>query len=138
TTKSENVLGKGKVVWGKTVREVLAEMGTGPDVNLTAEEQNNVDWIHRRTEHEEIYFIRNKKGTPTRQVVSFRVKDMIPQQWNPTTGATSDIPLYTETANGISIPMFLDPYESVFIVFRKGSVAVENVTWNEKAINGRP
>ncbi len=136
TTESENVVGKGKVVWGKTVREVLAEMATGPDVHLNAEEQNNIDWIHRRTENDEIYFIRNKQNTPTRQVLTFRVKDMIPQQWNPATGATSEITLYTKTPDGISIPMFLDPHESMFVVFRKGTATpAENITWNGKPVH---
>lgn len=135
TTKSENAHGKGKVVWGKTVRDVLNEMGIGPDVGMKDEDQANVDWIHRRTNSEEIYFVRNKQNAPTRQVVTFRVKGMIPQQWNPSTGAATDIPFYTKTAEGISIPLFFEPYESTFIVFRKGtSAAIESVMLNDKPI----
>jgi hypothetical protein len=58
-TVTEHAFGKGRVVWGKSVREVLTQAGVQPDFTATAAQPGAfLDWIHRTTDDAEIYFPR--------------------------------------------------------------------------------
>ena len=43
--------GKGKIYWGKTVRQVLAEQGILPDMEVTGIDNSDkhIDYVHRQT-----------------------------------------------------------------------------------------
>jgi hypothetical protein len=112
--------GKGKIVWGKTVREVLLQKGIPPDVDFKSGNANDsIDFIHRRTADTDIYFIRNKKGNPINGTCSFRVGNKQPEWWNAETGNTTSITTFSRTKDGIAIPLNLAARASAFIVFRK-------------------
>jgi hypothetical protein len=65
----ERVYGKGKIVWGKTVRDVLHQRGIMPDLSFKGDKLNDsIDFIHRRTGDADIYFIRNKGKTAGRHL----------------------------------------------------------------------
>jgi hypothetical protein len=116
----ERVYGKGKIVWGKTAREVLQQKGIGPDVDFKTNNANNsIDFIHRRTADADIYFIRNKKENPVNGTCAFRVKNKQPEWWDAETGNTTSITTFSSTKEGISIPLNLAAHASAFIVFQK-------------------
>ncbi|HZF64156.1 MAG TPA: glycosyl hydrolase, partial [Chitinophagaceae bacterium] len=116
----EQVYGKGKIVWGKTVREVLRQKGITPDVQLkTDNSSDSIDYIHRRTADADIYFIRNKKEEPITGNCTFRVKGKQPEWWIAETGNTVLIPAFTNTKDGITIPLHLAAHGSAFIIFQK-------------------
>jgi hypothetical protein len=116
----ERVYGKGKIVWGKTAREVLQQKGIGPDVDFKTNNANNsIDFIHRRTADADIYFIRNKKENPVNGTCAFRVKNKQPEWWDAETGNTTSITTFSSTKEGISIPLNLAAQASAFIVFQK-------------------
>jgi len=56
-----NTYGKGKVYWGKTVKEVLEEMNLPADFQVKGikNDHDEIDYIHRQTESEDIYFVSN-------------------------------------------------------------------------------
>jgi hypothetical protein len=117
-TLFENPYGKGKIVYGKALADILAERGIGKDFNFTnAMENTELDFIHRRTEKEDIYFIRNKRNEKINFTGNFRVKGKTPELWFPDTGERKTQLTYQETADGISFGMSLDKMGSIFVVF---------------------
>ncbi len=128
----ENHFGKGKMIWGKTVREVLLEKGVIPDI--TVNEENHVakiDYIHRISEGTDIYFIRNKTSEPLNTQILFRVKGKVPEYWNPDTGEGFVISTFAQTTLGTEIPISLGEYGSCFIIF------ADNQTSNPNHITAR-
>lgn len=117
---TEHRYGAGKIVWGKSIREVLLAKKVKPDVDGGG---SAIDFIHRVTETNDIYFIRNKSHQSFKGKLSFRIKQRIPEHWNAETGDVVAIPFYERTADGIDIPISLDSIGAFFIVFPKGSSA---------------
>lgn len=88
-------------------------LGCDPDVVVP----QNIAWTHRRHEKTDIYFISNQDDSNKSFGISFRIKNGIPQIWNPVNGEIS-IPARWQENNGrVDISLNLNSYESVFIVF---------------------
>lgn len=132
---SENKYGKGKVVSGKTIKEVLKEKGIVPDFQFYSNRSTDtLDFIHRSTGKEEIYFIRNVKKETVNGIAEFRVKNLAPEIWNAETGEIIPVPAYTILTNSIQLPLSLGANGSCILVFR--SVA-KNATINNLATEGK-
>lgn len=134
---TENKYGKGKVIWGKSVNDVLAAMEMNPDFSFSSSDKNSAfDYIHRTTADQEIYFISNRfsrkefndfqyryiTDLPDRyeQIEArFRVRGMVPEIWNPITGEITEITVYREENGTTIVPLHFEPEGSKFIVFRK-------------------
>ncbi len=129
--------GLGRVVWGKSTREVLESMKVLPD--FTFKGTNNetaLEYIHRTGDSMDIYFVTNRFGRigfndfqfryltdlPDRYELAecgFRVSGMRPELWDPMTGTITPVPIYHEE-NGITyLPLHFEPEGSMFVVFRK-------------------
>ena len=88
-------------------------LGIEPDIIIP----QNIAWTHRRDKNTDIYFISNQDNSNKSFGVSFRIKDVIPQLWNPVNGEIS-IPARCQKNNGrVDISLDLNPFESVFVVF---------------------
>ncbi len=110
---------KGRVIDNKTVREVLTRDGVVPDVIFKSEnDQDFFDYIHRKEGETDIYFIINRRNRTVPVEVTFRVKGKLPELWNPKTGETRPAGTFHEGELGTMLPMELDPYGSMFVVFR--------------------
>jgi hypothetical protein len=70
---------------------------------------------------QEIYFLSNQTGDTQIVTPEFRVADMQPELWEATTGYRRDLPAYEQRENVTAVPLKLEPYESVFVVFRKSA-----------------
>ncbi len=114
----QHTYNKGKVIWGKTVREVLLQNGITPDVQFKSNRSDTIDYIHRRTTEADIYFIRNKKDEVLTGTCTFRVKNKQPEWWDAETGSTVPITKFSITKEGITIPLNLAAQASAFIVFK--------------------
>lgn len=118
TTVKQNTYGKGKVVWGLTPQQWLAQESITPDFScLTSEHAANLDYIHRQTKDTDIYFVRNKSLLPVSADCLFRVKDSAPQLWDPTNGSMEPMFVYKTVDGGTSVQLDLPPGGSVFVVF---------------------
>jgi hypothetical protein len=136
---TENKYGKGRVIWGKDINTVLAEMKISPDFSFTSTQSKTaLDYIHRTADNTDIYFVVNRFGRkeindfefryltslPDRYEqteCSFRVTGMVPELWDPMTGQTSEIMVYREENGRTIIPLSFGPEESKCIVFRKAA-----------------
>jgi len=126
--------GKGKV-WaaGSTLEEVFADMGLSPDMTV-AEGETMPLFIHRTLKDADIYFVANPTNDRIAINSTFRSgKGAVPQLWDATTGTIRDLPEYSETEEGITIPLQFEPLESAFIVLRKDidSATAEGVNYPE-------
>jgi hypothetical protein len=129
-TVKENKYGKGKIVWGKTIRTVLNEKQVIPDFKYRsnhdyAKESGspphhfNIDYIHRSTESAEIYYVVNRNEHPDYIHATFRVNGKMPEIWYPESGMMVDQKVFVSNGNSISMPIFLNAFGSVMVVFRK-------------------
>ncbi len=115
---TENTYGKGKVVWGKTLKEVLKDKSVSKDFDFKGNVDNNeLSFIHRTTEGSEIYFIRNSLNKEIFGDAVFRVSGKQPEIWDPVTGTTNAAMVFADDNEKTTLPMHLEPYGSIFIVF---------------------
>jgi hypothetical protein len=120
----EGQYGKGRIIWGKTPREVLLSDGIPPDFEYKGRsKESKIDFIHRslqiQTEKIEVYFVANFKDNWEELECTFRITDKVPEIWNPETGETRDLFVYIDNNGRITCPLSLPPHGSVFVVFRK-------------------
>ncbi len=116
--EGEHRYGKGKVASGINLRKVLLDKGVVPDVSYrSASITDTLDFIHRLSGKKHIYFIRNTKPSPVTAFVTFRVKGLMPELWDPETGDISLISIYKKVADGIEIPLSFTSHGALFVVF---------------------
>lgn len=99
---------------------LLLENGILPD--MKTKDNDPVLFIHRHLTDGEIYFVSNQSESYIEITPEFRVKDMQPELWNPVTGEMRYLPEYKSSKNGISVNLYLDKNESVFVVFRSSNL----------------
>ena len=137
---TENQVGNGRVIWGRSVADVLVEMNVASDFgcrdwpdrsNIKVGEQ--IRYIHRRIDDDDVYFVASGCPEAREFICTFRVTGARPELWWPDSGKIEPIAVYEEvnespawTApdqkwNRTRIPIQFDPYGSVFVVFRGGA-----------------
>jgi hypothetical protein len=117
-----NTYGKGTIYWGKSVHEVLEERAIYPDFEVKGVDNHDlhIDFVHRQTEHESIYFLSNSSQKQETITGIFRVDtNLKPELWDAETGLIQRDVTYTKVKNGLQIEMIMDPLASRFVVFRK-------------------
>jgi len=120
-TIKEHRYGKGTIVWGRSLRDILQRRDIGPDFGFSTAngEEADLDFIHRKTPEADIYFVSNKKMQWQDVECVFRVSDKIPELWDPASGEMHSLGVYRSIEGGTQVPLRLSPAGSVFIVFRK-------------------
>ena len=125
--------GKGMILNGMTMDEAFAHINCLPDCKLP--EDKSIHYGHRTVEGGEIYFVTNQ--TDKTQVINpeFRVTGKQPELWEATTGYTRSLPSYLQHEKTTAVPLKLEAYESVFVVFRNkaGKAATSGVEGNYPA-----
>lgn len=125
----ENRLGAGRVIEGKSIRQVLLEDGVKPDVEVTGAEDVFIDFIHRATPDAHFYFLANRNDRAEKVSVTFRQNGRQPELWNPIDGSQRDLPQFTVKDGRTSIPLQFEPHGSMFIVFRKPIVKTKGMNF---------
>jgi hypothetical protein len=99
----EHFLGKGRVVWGKSVLQFFHDDSVPPDFECSGvSPQGVIDWIHRKMAAGDIYFV-SSRWQPVEQVeCTFRVSGKIPELWDPVTGNIREAGAFRQT-NGCTI-----------------------------------
>ena len=122
TTVTDRSCGKGRVFWGLPLATVLDKLGIKPDCAITSRSGDApINYIHRRADNTEIYFVASRRRRAEDVVCTFRVKDKQPELWNPETGEIMPLEIYDKTEAGIRVPLQLSPAGSVFVVFRSAA-----------------
>jgi hypothetical protein len=122
--KGPHRYGKGQVFPDVPLRGVLRGMGLRPDFEVETPAKHGIDYIHRRTETEEIYFVANSTDAPVHAECTFRVAcGSRPFLWNPVHGSVAPCPVYRNADGATRVPLLLPQVSSVFVVFRTGEEA---------------
>lgn len=95
----------------------IVEKSQVPSAWLT-EKRLPLRFVHRRTAEAEIFFVVNRSNKPVDSSVTFRVKDRIPELWNPENGTMLPAS-FQESSDGKRVAIKLPPQGSVFVVFQK-------------------
>jgi hypothetical protein len=119
-TVRAHVFGKGKVIWGRTVEEVLDGLGVKPDVSFVGGPfKPAIAWIHRVVDGTDIYFVSNQTPRAADVECTFRVSGKVPELWYADTGCTEPAAVWREDNGRTTVPIRFDPAGSVFVVFRQ-------------------
>lgn len=125
---TENNYGKGKVVWGKSLKQIMKEKNVDPDFEFFGNvETTKIDFIHRKVKDAEIYFISNTSNQKIFGNAIFRVSGKQPEMWSPVAGNIIKSNIFSEEKGKTILPFNLEAKGSVFVVFNSNN--------NEKHIN---
>jgi len=81
----ENKYGKGRVILGRNVPDVLSELGITADLKINGT-CNHITWVHRRDGMNDYYFIANHDYKPAHFTAKVRIGGKMPELWYPETG----------------------------------------------------
>jgi hypothetical protein len=112
--------GKGTIYTGDNIKNVLLEKGIQPDFLYKSNKPEAlIDYIHRKTDDADIYYVVNRNERSEYFHASFRIESKTPEFWNPITSEITDCLIYSAENGKITLPMFLEPFGSMLVVFRK-------------------
>ena len=116
---TERKFGKGRIIWGKSAREVLQNDGIKQDFSYKNQrvEPEKFDYIHRTLSDCEVYYVINRTGKQVSDLFTFRVKGKHPEIWDPVTGTMEKLNAFEQNDGLTSIPLDFAPYGSYFLVF---------------------
>jgi hypothetical protein len=115
-------LGKGQVVWGLSLTDVLKSINLAPDFEYGGLE--DVAWMHRRTSDAEIYYVANLSDRPQDLQTRFRIAGKSAEVWRPDSGEGQPV-AYSTASGKTTVPLHLDERELVFVVFRSAATQAE-------------
>jgi hypothetical protein len=87
--------------------------------DFRSDEPSGIDFIHRSTPFGEIYFLRNEREESVTSRCRFRVTQMHPEIWDPSTGAISRVAEYSDNEGQTSLELKLPAHGSVFVFFSR-------------------
>ena len=76
-------------------------------------------YAHRMDGPADIYFVANPENKDIAAEPSFRVRGKRPELWDPVTGETRELKIFTVKGMLTSVPLRFAPHQSFFIVFRE-------------------
>jgi hypothetical protein len=129
-TKTENQYGKGRIIWGAPLEQILA---VRPDFLASKE---GFLFIHRQIDGAEVYFVSNQNDQEIATDCTFRVTGMQPELWHPDTGKREILAQYKQDEQTTIVPLRFDPSGSAFVVFRKKALTEPPVV--SLSFNGQP
>lgn len=112
-------VGKGRVYWGKSIGEVLQAENITQDVVVPGE--LGINWIHRRTDDADIYFISSRNEKAVDVSLSFRVANAYPLIWDAYTGEKQEAKVWGKQGGRTNVAVSLDPNGSTIVVFPHGN-----------------
>ncbi|MDB6018175.1 MAG: hypothetical protein JWR19_2664 [Pedosphaera sp.] len=132
---TEHRLGKGRVVWGRTPQQVLADIGIPPDFSCGKVPEAPFRYTHRHLDDgTDVYFVANKLDSAQEALCTFRINNRRPEFWWPEAGRTEQPAQYDAASNCVTMPIRLPQSGSVFVVFppseAKEKDGITSVTWN--------
>jgi len=121
-TVRERPYGKGRVVWGIPLNDLLRDRGLGPDFRPlgVANADQHIDFIHRSAGQDDLYFVSNSAKAAENFEAVFRAgADGTPELWYPDTGRIVPCRSFARVEGGCRLTLELPAYGSVFVVFRR-------------------
>ncbi|WP_418264912.1 glycosyl hydrolase [Flavobacterium faecale] len=96
--------------------------------DLVIKDGKDINYTHRKTDEEDIYFFYNPHKSEKTFECTFNVPNKIPELWNQMTGKITKIAAFNHNSNGTTTAIIKLPSEgSVFVVFRESSKDVTSI-----------
>jgi len=120
---ADELWGRGRVISGRTAREVLLSQNVKPDFEyeITGDTNPEINFIHRRDGKTEIYFVANRSTSAVSLNCAFRVAGKAPELWDAVSGEHHFATAYKQEDGRTKLPLKLNPCGSQFVVFREPS-----------------
>ena len=117
-------VGKGTVYAGQSLTDVFNALKVAPDFDYTKPETDTrILFAHRKLADGDLYFVDNRNDRDETVDAMFRVTGKAPELWHPETGKSE--PASYNIADGrTTVPLHLEPWGTVFVVFRKATKAI--------------
>lgn len=114
----KRTVGKGAVFPEPDLHKVVRQIRIIPDCTFTSQSGDApISFLHRCTQSEDIYFLCNARRTTEELVVQFRVRGRYPRIIHPVKGTVQPAHIFHPLPDSVSMPLQLDPYGSLFVVF---------------------
>jgi hypothetical protein len=120
-TKFDRPCGKGRVIWGMPLKDILNTLAVAPDFearNATAA----INYIHRNLSDGELFFVASTGDNAQNAECVFRTTGRQPELWDAVTGEMRPLPAFREESGRTVVPMEFLPRQSFFLLFRKAAV----------------
>lgn len=122
---TQRKIGGGRLIWGQTARQVLQDENIPPDFEASGvSDEGTIDWIHRRTDDADIYFVASRWEHPEKINATFRISGKQPELWDAVTGEMRGATAFQQEKGRTTVPLEFGPSGSIFVVFRK-SISAE-------------
>ena len=120
-TLANELWDSGKVRSDQTLATVLSAAQVPPDFDYAKPQSDtSLLFVHRTLPDGEAYWVDNRNPRAERVDASFRVQGKTAELWHPETGKIEPAS-YAIAGGRTTVPLHLDPYEAVFVVFRKSA-----------------
>jgi hypothetical protein len=120
--RNKHYYGKGLVIWGLPLNEVMSLLSIPKDAEFAGPLDFSIAWIHRRAGNADIYFVANQTDRLQEIQSRFRVEKREAELWHADTGVIEPAG-YSIAGGRTTVPLNLNPRESVFVVFRRPAAA---------------
>jgi hypothetical protein len=116
-----HTVGQGKVYAGQSLADVFNALKVAPDFDYTKPENDQrLLFVHRKMDNGDLYFVDNRGDHESTVDATFRVSGKAPELWYAETGTSK--PASYKIADGrTTVPLHLEPWGTVFVVFRKST-----------------
>ena len=114
-------VGIGTVYAGQSLLDVFNTLKVPPDFDYTKPASDTrILFVHRKLADGDLYFLDNRNERDETVDASFRVTGKVPELWHAETGESE--PVSYKIADGrTTVPLHLEPWGAVFVVFRKAA-----------------
>ncbi|MGD0893765.1 MAG: glycosyl hydrolase [Terracidiphilus sp.] len=117
-------VGRGTVYAGKPLKDVFAAINLRPDFEYTRPEPDTrLEFVHRKLADADVYFVDNRSDRTEQVDATFRVAGKAPDLWRAETASITPATYRSEDGR-TTVPLKLEPWGTVFVVFRKPTAAV--------------
>lgn len=117
SNKKEATFGKGKIIWDKSLSEVLTEMNIKPDFTSMGQNEFNLLYIHKKIQDKDLYFVVNQEDRAVNCELLFKVSSKQPEIWDPLYGTVYKPAIYHERDGQTHLPFQFAPREALFFYF---------------------
>jgi hypothetical protein len=112
-------VGNGTVYAGQSIGDVFHALQVEPDFDYTKPEADTrLEFVHRKVSDGDIYFVDNRGNHGESLDATFRVAGKEPELWYAESGTSKPVS-YKTAAGRTTVPLKLEPWGTVFVVFRK-------------------
>lgn len=82
---------------------------------------NGLSFLHRKIDNADLYFVTNVQSKRVSMPINFRVENKNVWSWDPYSGEITKLFHYSNSENGMKVPIDLAPWESTILVFEEGT-----------------